>query len=60
MEIEGKLVKSAASAVYAATDKVTLVNNGLMHLFDLNGQEIESVYHPGAASSILGLAKYIH
>ena len=34
-----------------------------MYLFDnikyeLNGQEIESVYHPGATSSILGLAKY--
>ena len=63
LQIEGKLVKSAASAVYADADKVALVNNGLMYLFDnikyeLNGQEIESVYHPGAASTILGLVKY--
>ena len=63
LQIEGKLVKSTASAVYADTDKVALVNNGLMYLFDnikyeLNGQEIESVYHPGAASTILGLVKY--
>ncbi len=63
LQIEGKLVKTAASAAYAATDKVALTNNGLMYLFDnikyeLNGQEIESVYNPGTASTILGLLKY--
>ena len=63
LQVEGKLVKAAASALYGADDKVALTNNGIMHLFDnikyeLNGQEIESVYHPGQASTILGLAKY--
>ena len=63
LQVEGKLVKLAADAVYDVNDKVTLTNNGIMHLFDnikyeLNGQEIESVYNPGQASTILGLAKY--
>ena len=63
LQIEGKLVKTAASAVYTNADKVALTNNGLMYIFDnikyeLNGQEIESVYNPGTASTILGLLKY--
>ena len=63
LQIEGKLVKSVGSTAYADADKVALTNNGLMYLFDnikyeLNGQEIESVYHPGAATTILGLLKY--
>ena len=63
LEIEGKLVKSADGAVYADTDKISLTNNALLYLFDnikyeLNGQEIESVYYPGQATTILGLAKY--
>ena len=63
LQVEGKLVKSADGSVYGADDKVALTNNGVMYLFDnikyeLNGQEIESVYHPGQASTILGLTKY--
>ena len=62
LQVEGKLVKSDG-AVYGADTKVALTNNGVMYLFDnikyeLNGQEIESVYHPGQASTILGLTKY--
>ena len=62
LQIEGKLVKGNG-AVYADVDLVSLVNNGLLYLFDnikyeLSGQEIESVYSPGHASTILGLAKY--
>ena len=62
LQIEGKLIK-AAGGNYVSGDKVTLVNNGPMYLFDnikyeLSGQEIESIYHPGHATTILGLAKY--
>ena len=58
LQIEGKLVKAAADAVYADADLISLTNNGLMYLFDnikyqLSGQEIESVYHPGHASTML-------
>ena len=63
LQIEGQLVKNEDGAVYADTDLISLTNNGLMYLFEnmlyeLNGQEIESVYHPGYATTILGLAKY--
>ena len=60
--IEGRLTKSDGAA-YADTDAVTLTNNGLMHLFSniryqLSGQEIESLYHPGQGTTMLGLLKY--
>ena len=63
LQIQGKLVKATDDGLYADTDMVSLVNNGLMFLFDnikyeLSGQEIESLYHPGHATTILGLAKY--
>ena len=63
LQIEGKLVKAAAAAVYADVDDIALTNNGLMYLFDnikyeLSGQEIESLYHPGHATTMLGLTKY--
>ena len=63
LQIEGKLVKAAAGAVYADADNISLTNNGLMYLFDnikyeLGGQEIESLYQPGYATTILGLTKY--
>ena len=61
--IEGKLTKKADDTVYANDDRITLTNNGLMHLFkriwyDLSGQEIESVAHLGQATTMLGLLKY--
>ena len=61
--IEGKLKKKADDTVYANDDRITLTNNGLMHLFkriryDLSGQEIESMAHPGQATTMLGLLKY--
>lgn len=48
---------------YENTKKITLLNNGLMFLFDcmkyeLNGVEIESVYEPGFLSLMTGLSKY--
>lgn len=62
LQIEGKLVKADDTA-FAAEDVTSLTNNGIMYLFDnikyeLSGQEIESVYHPGHASTIMGLSKY--
>jgi len=60
---DGKLVKAADNAEYANVDVITLTNNAMMHLFSnikyqLLGQEIESVFHPGQATTIHGLLKY--
>ena len=59
---EGRLTKADGTA-YANGDVVTLTNNSLMHLFSnikyqLSGQEIESLYYPGQATTMLGLLKY--
>ena len=56
--IEGKLTKKADDTVYDDGDRITLTNNGLMHLFkriwyDLSGQEIKSMAHPGQATTML-------
>ena len=61
--IEGSVLKSANDAVYANADNVTLTNNGLMYLFtnikySLSGTEIESINHPGFATTMLGNIKY--
>lgn len=57
--IEGVLKKDAN---YADTDLVTFVNNGILHCFSniryhLSGSEIESLYEPGFATTLLGLAR---
>ena len=59
---EGQLKKSDGTA-YANEDAVTITNNGMMHLFSniryqLSGQEVESLFYPGQASTMLGLLKY--
>lgn len=56
---EGRLTKADGTA-YANTDAVALTNNGLMHLFSqitysLANQQVESVYHPGQATTMLGM-----
>src|SRR5688572_15096833 len=61
--IEGRLLKALAGAAYANADEIAIVNNGLMHLFSqigysLSGQDIETLYHPGQATTMLGLLKY--
>jgi len=61
--LDGKLVKANDDTEYANADVISLTNNGLMHLFSnikyqLSGQEIESVFHPGQATTMLGLLKY--
>jgi len=59
----GKLVKNANDTVYADADVITLTNNAMMHLFSnikyrLSGQETESLFHPGQATTMLGLLKF--
>ena len=60
--IEGELKKGDNNR-YADNDPIALTHNGIMHLFkriryDLSGQEIESLVHPGQATTMLGLLKY--
>lgn len=60
--VEGRLLK-ADNTAYADTDNAALANNGIMHLFSnikyqLSGQEIESLFSPGQASTMLGILKY--
>ena len=60
--IEGRLIKGDGTP-YDAANLITLTNNGMMHLFkriqyDLSGQVIESLQHPGQATTMLGLLKY--
>ncbi|XP_065654945.1 uncharacterized protein LOC136081547 [Hydra vulgaris] len=59
---DGQLVKADGTA-YANADAVALTNNGIMHLFSqityqLLNQNIESVYHPGQATTMLGMLNY--
>ena len=60
--IEGRVLKTDNNS-YGNNDPITLTNNGMMYLFkgiryDLSGQEIESIVHPGQASTMLGLLQY--
>jgi len=60
---DGKLVKNADNAAYVNADVIALTNNAMMHLFNnikyqLSGQEIESLFHPGQATTMLGLLKF--
>ena len=60
--IEGRLLKAVNNS-YGNNDLISLTNNGIMHLFkriryDLSGQEIENIEHPGQATTMLGLLKY--
>ena len=60
--IEGRLTKANNNS-YGNNDLVSLTNNAIMHLFrairyELSGQEIEKIMHPGQATTMLGLLKY--
>jgi hypothetical protein len=60
--VEGTLTKTDGT-LYANADAIALTNNGIMHLFSnikyqLSGQEIESLFYPGQATTMLGLLKY--
>jgi len=59
---EGRLTKNDNTA-YVNADAIALTNSGIMYLFSntsyrLSNQEIESVHHPGQATTMLGLLKY--
>ena len=60
--IEGRLLRDNNNS-YGNNDPVTITNNGMMYLFkriryELSGQEIENLVHPGQATTMLGLLKY--
>ena len=60
--VEGRLLK-ADGTPYADTDVVALANNGIMHLFSqisyqLSNQEVETIYNPGQATTMIGYLKY--
>ncbi|XP_065645781.1 uncharacterized protein LOC136076235 [Hydra vulgaris] len=59
---EGRLLK-ADGTPYENADAVSLTNNGIIHLFiqisyQLSNQEVKAVYHPGQATTTLGMFKY--
>ena len=61
--VEGRLTKSSDGASYADTDAITLVNNGIMYLFNqisyqLSNQDVETIFEPGQATTMLGYLKY--
>ena len=60
--VQGDLTK-ANDNLYDDADVVSLINNGIMYLFSnvkyvLGDHEIESVNHPGFASTMLGMLKH--
>ena len=62
LQFEGRLTKNDGTA-YADADAVTLTHNGLMHLFSrisyqLSNQDVETVGHPGQATTMVGMLKY--
>ena len=59
---EGRLTKADGTA-YANADEAALTNNAIINLFNrieyhLSNQLIESLNHPGHATTMLGLLKY--
>ena len=61
--IKGHLIKADNNS-YGNNDLISLTNNGIMHLFkriryDLSGQEIKTIVHPGQATTMLALLKYL-
>ena len=61
--VEGDLLKAADEQPYGDVDLITLNNNAIMYLFtnlrySLGGMEIESLNHPGFATTMLGYTKY--
>ena len=61
LEFKGKVVKETGGTVYKKAEaKLSLINNGLMNLFDnirfeSSSTEIKSVYQPGQATTMFGL-----
>ena len=60
--IEGQLTKND-DTLYADSDAVSLINNGMMYLFKdikylLSEKVLEQLQYPGQATTMLGLLKY--
>ena len=60
--VEGRLLKADRTS-YADAEVVTLLNNGIMHMFKeisyyLSNQIVESIHNPGVATTMLGHLKY--
>ena len=60
--VEGRLLK-ADGTPYDDGDTITLVNNGIMYLFSqisyqLSNQDVETIFEPGQATTMLGYLKY--
>ena len=60
--VEGRLLKANGTS-YEDADNITLVNNGIMHLFSqisyqLSNQDVETIFQPGQATTMLGYLKY--
>jgi hypothetical protein len=56
--IKGKLVRNDNDNPFAENDEIALVNNAMMYLFseiryEINGDKVERIAHPGQTSSIL-------
>ena len=62
LQFEGQLTKNDGTA-YVDANAIALTNNGLMHLFSrisyqLSNQDVETVNHPGQATTMVGMLKY--
>ena len=62
LHFEGRL-QPDADGNYAIADKIALINNAMAYLFtsmrlQISEKNIEQLYHPGHASSMLGYLKY--
>ena len=62
LQIDGEVL-TQTNQRYAAANDISLTNNGILYCFSnikyqLGGNEIESVNHPGQATTMMGLLKY--
>ena len=63
ISVKGQIRRADDDNVYAATDEITLINNAMLYLFtaikyELGSTTIESINHPGQATSMLGYLSY--
>ena len=62
LHFEGQL-QTNARVDYGANDRISLINNAMMYMFtnirlQMNNQDIETLYYPGHATTMIGLLKY--
>ena len=61
--VQGRLLKKVEGTPYDHGDAITLVNNGIMYLFNqisyqLSNQDVETIFEPGQSTTMLGYLKY--